>query len=116
MSEADHGTYTNNLIQGNGLNGLNIRRAFSTVVGNTARDNGADGIHMSDDVVSGSSYFIAGNTATGNAGLGIWTMIVCSPGFCIPPTMTDGGGNVASRNGDPAQCVNIVCARNRGQT
>ena len=115
LSEADGGTYTNNLIKGNGGDGLNIRRAFSTVVGNTARDNGADGIHMSDDAVSGLGYFIASNLAVGNGGLGIWSWIFCgNPAFCIPPVMTDGGNNAASRNGDPAQCVNVVCSPNRG--
>jgi hypothetical protein len=112
---ADGGRYTNNVIQGNGGNGLNVRQSSSTVVGNTVRDNGADGIHMSDDVVSGLSYFIADNVAVGNRGLGIWTWIYCSPGFCQPGVMTDGGGNVARKNGDPRQCVNVVCAWNEGR-
>ncbi len=42
---------------------------------------------------------IARNKANNNADLGIEAV----------PGVTDGGGNKASGNGNPAQCVNVQC-------
>ncbi len=44
--------------------------------------------------------FIGWNTATKNGDLGIEAV----------PGVTDGGGNHASGNGNPLQCVNVRCA------
>jgi large repetitive protein len=61
---------------------------------NTANGNGADGIH-----VQSSGTTITRNTANDNADLGIEAV----------PGVIDGGGNRASGNGNPLQCLNVVC-------
>jgi hypothetical protein len=43
---------------------------------------------------------VAGNTANNNGNLGI---------LAVPGTI-DGGGNNASGNGNPAQCVGVSCS------
>jgi hypothetical protein len=42
---------------------------------------------------------LTGNRALRNAGLGIEAI----------SGVTDGGGNIARGNGDPAQCTNVAC-------
>jgi parallel beta-helix repeat protein len=78
------------------VDGLRVAQsAVDTVVdANTANGNGDDGI----DVRSPSTT-IRQNIANNNDELGI----VAVPG------VIDGGGNQATGNGDPRQCVNIVC-------
>ena len=61
---------------------------------NTASRNGDDGI----DSDAGSATFTR-NTANFNADLGIEAV----------PGVTDGGGNKARGNGDPAQCEGVSC-------
>jgi parallel beta-helix repeat protein len=65
------------------------------VQNNLASRNGLDGIH-----VLAASTTIAGNTANDNAKLGIEAAA----------GVIDGGGNRASGNGDPAECVGVVCS------
>ena len=65
------------------------------VVGNTVDTFGGDGIH-----VNAPETFIGWNTATNNGNLGIEAV----------PGVTDGGGNHASGNGNPLQCVNVRCS------
>jgi parallel beta-helix repeat protein len=76
--------------------GIQVRAAASgTVVReNTSNGNGDDGI----DVDSPSTR-IVDNAADGNADLGIEAVAGVS----------DGGGNRASGNGNPAQCTGVVC-------
>jgi parallel beta-helix repeat protein len=65
------------------------------IVDNRAEFNGGDdGID-----VNSSATTITSNTANKNGDLGIEAV----------PGVTDGGGNVASDNGDPRQCVNVDC-------
>jgi large repetitive protein len=61
---------------------------------NTANGNGDDGIH-----VDAAGTTITGNTANDNLDLGIEAV----------PGVIDGGGNTASGNGNPAQCLNVLC-------
>jgi len=61
---------------------------------NTANGNGDDGIH-----VDAAGTTVTGNTANDNLDLGIEAV----------PGVIDGGGNTASGNGNPAQCVNVLC-------
>jgi hypothetical protein len=64
------------------------------IIGNLARRNGDDGIHVDDP-----DTFIARNWANRNADLGIQAV----------PGVTDGGANRARFNGNPAQCTNVAC-------
>ena len=61
---------------------------------NTANSNGDDGI---DAAASGTT--VTANTANDNTDLGIEAV----------PGVIDGGGNKASGNGNPAQCLNVRC-------
>ena len=54
----------------------------------------SDGIHVED-----SGTLIANNTANDNADYGIQAV----------PGVIDGGGNTASGNGNPLQCIGVVC-------
>jgi hypothetical protein len=90
----------------------------TTVRGNVLRDAGADGVHVDagadgtllernravhagDDgiEVDSAATVVTGNGAFSNHDLGIEAV----------PGVTDGGGNKARSNGDPAQCVNVGC-------
>jgi hypothetical protein len=64
------------------------------IVGNTANGSLDDGID-----VDGPGTLVRANTANDNLDLGI---------EAIEGTI-DGGGNRASGNGNPLQCVNVVC-------
>jgi parallel beta-helix repeat protein len=69
--------------------------ATATVVErNTANHSGNDGIH-----VDGPTTRLTRNIANNNHNLGIEAV----------PGVTDGGGNHASHNGNPAQCTNLSC-------
>jgi parallel beta-helix repeat protein len=61
---------------------------------NTSNRNGDDGID-----VESTSTTISQNTANDNVDLGIEAV----------PGVTDGGGNKASGNGNPLQCLNVTC-------
>ena len=39
-----------------------------------------------------------------------WTGAFADSGIEAVPGVTDGGGNRASGNGQPAQCLGVVCA------
>jgi nitrous oxidase accessory protein NosD len=67
----------------------------TTLQGNTARRNAGDGIH-----VLSPSTTITRNAADRNAALGIEAV----------PGVTDGGGNHAHDNGNPAQCTGVACS------
>jgi hypothetical protein len=69
------------------VNGVTIER-------NTSNQNGDDGID-----VDTPSAVIAKNTANFNTDFGIEAV----------PGVTDGGGNKARGNGNPAQCLNVTC-------
>jgi parallel beta-helix repeat protein len=68
--------------------------AGTVVRGNTSTDNLLDGIQ-----VQGTETRIADNTANDNGDLGIEAV----------EGVTDGGGNSASGNRNPLQCVNVFC-------
>jgi parallel beta-helix repeat protein len=83
-----------NDISGSGGDGIGLRSGTGTMVDrNTSSANGDDGI----DFDAGTAT-LSQNTANSNRDLGIESL----PG-------TDGGGNRASGNGNPAQCTGVVC-------
>ena len=85
-----------NVVTRSGKDGFRVRSTdhHSLLKGNLARRSGDDGF----DVESRSTK-LAGNWAVGNHGLGIEAV----------EGVSDGGGNRASGNGDPRQCVNMRC-------
>ena len=71
----------------------------SSAEGNVASGNGDDGIEVAEFVVGETPNRLARNLATDNGDLGI---------EAVAGTL-DGGGNRAFGNGNPLQCLNIVC-------
>jgi hypothetical protein len=85
-----------NLVRGSGDDGFEVREKDrnSLLQGNIARGAGDDGF----DVQSRSTT-LTGNRAVRNDDLGIKAVL----------GVIDGGGNRASRNGNPLQCTNVFC-------
>ena len=91
---------SNNLVEKNDVlgttgHGLQVSAdaSGSSLKENVVSTSGLDGIH-----VEAPSTTVTKNTAVRNANLGIFA-----------PGAVDGGGNKASGNGNPAQCVGVVC-------
>ena len=110
---ADGAVFSHNTFKNNGGDGLAAFDSSSTVVANFAIGNKGDGIRLETDLgpLSAPRYFIARNVANHNGRLGISACSRINPDHECADGMTDGGGNVANFNGDPRQCVNVVCAR-----
>jgi large repetitive protein len=85
-----------NVVRRSGEDGFKVRSKdhHSLLKGNLARRSGDDGF----DVKSRSTK-LTRNRAVGNHDLGIEAI----------EGVSDGGGNRASGNGDPRQCVNVSC-------
>jgi large repetitive protein len=85
-----------NMVRRNGGDGFVVRSTdhHSLLAGNLARRSGEDGFD-----VESSSTKLARNRAVGNDDLGIEAVF----------GVIDRGGNRASGNGDPRQCVNVRC-------
>jgi len=80
-----------------------------SVTGNIAFNNGGDGIHLVPDpftITPVLQAVVANNVAVGNGNLGIDSPAAVPPNVLV----TDGGGNMAFGNGNPAQCRNISCS------
>ncbi len=92
----DHNLVQNNTVRRTGGDAIVVRpkAGHSVLRGNTARRADQDGVD-----VGSASTLLANNLATGNRDLGIEAA----------PGVTDGGGNRASDNGDPRQCVGVSC-------
>ena len=84
------------VVRRSGEDGFAVRSKdhHSLLIGNLARRSGEDGF----DVESNSTKLVR-NRAVGNDDLGIEAV----------EGVSDGGGNRASGNGDPRQCVNVRC-------
>lgn len=85
-----------NVVRRSGEDGFKVRSKdhHTLLIGNLARRSGDDGF----DVESNSTKLVR-NRAVGNDALGIEAVF----------GVIDGGGNLASGNGDPRQCVNVRC-------
>ena len=93
-----------NRITGNDQDGVLVRDPgiVATVERNHTDRNGDDGIEVDHGPTSDLCCFdvvVSANRAFFNADLGIEAV----------PAATDGGGNRAKHNGDPAQCVGVSC-------
>jgi parallel beta-helix repeat protein len=89
-------TIRGNLVRGPAVDGLLVEStAFDTLLeGNIAIGAGDDGID-----VDNAAATLTRNLAVRNGDLGIEAVA----------GVTDGGGNHAAANGNPAQCTNVVC-------
>ncbi len=91
-----HNVVRRNLVRDSAVDGFLVGRkdAHSLLLGNIAKGAGDDGF----DVGSRSAK-LSSNRAVGNADLGIEAVF----------GVIDGGGNRASRNGNPLECTNVFC-------
>lgn len=96
-SANDGNELLHNVVSRNGGNGILIRsdNAGNLVRENLTNRNGGDGIH-----VYGPANTLTRNSASRNGDLGIEAV----------PGVIDGGGNHAEDNGNPIQCVSVVCS------
>lgn len=94
----DNGIERNTVI-GNTADGIAVNSGSTgtTITRNSASRNGDDGIH-----VENPSSTLTANSAFLNGDLGIEAV----------PGVIDGGGNRAFGNGNPLQCLNVVCKTN----
>jgi parallel beta-helix repeat protein len=85
-----------NLVRGSGTDGFFVSEQDdrSLLKLNVARRNGHDGFDVESD-----STTLTRNRAVRNGDLGIEAVV----------GVTDGGGNTAHGNGNPAQCTNVAC-------
>jgi nitrous oxidase accessory protein NosD len=92
-----HNTVRGNLVKNSHIDGflVNARDDHSVLKGNTARGAGDDGFDIQSHTAK-----LTKNVARRNGDLGIAAV----------RGVIDGGGNRASGNGDPRQCVNIFCS------
>jgi hypothetical protein len=100
-------------VNGNGAFGVFVENSYqspiATLIGNTVSRNGADGIRLTqgEPLSFASQWYLAHNTANQNHNYGIEIF-----NYDGAITGYDKGGNVARGNGQPAQCLNIVCSPN----
>jgi parallel beta-helix repeat protein len=95
LMESDDNRLSDDRIEGH-FYGVLVQRGSTgtTVESNTTNRNADDGIHVDDPATT-----LTSNVADENGDLGIEAV----------PGVTDGGGNKARGNGNPAQCVNVAC-------
>jgi len=95
-SPPDHNVVSHNVVTSNLVDGIRIDfGATATLLErNSANSNGDDGID-----VAAAGTTVTANTANDNTDLGIEAV----------PGVIDDGGNRASGNGNPAQCLNVRC-------
>jgi parallel beta-helix repeat protein len=92
---SERNTIARNSASGNGADGFIVVSRDSRVDSNVATSNGDDGI----DVDDGLRTTVVSNSANDNIDLGIEAAA----------NVIDGGGNTASGNGNPLQCLNVFC-------
>jgi large repetitive protein len=103
-------TATGNVLVGNSIRGAQVNGIFvqgeavdTVLLRNTALANGNDPFSFPgghDGIANDSpTSTLTGNVANDNRNFGIESV----------PGATDGGGNRASGNGNPLQCLNVVC-------
>jgi hypothetical protein len=94
---SDRTTISGSYIARNGSDGVYSDQSFIRFTNNRFIENAGNGVFVLDSL--GDGYFFADNLALRNGQLGI----------AAPEGAVDGGGNKAAGNGDPLQCINIVC-------
>ena len=116
-------TVSHNWIAGNAANGVHTRETNANVADNAIKRNGGDGVLVEN---VDSNVTVARNVTNRNGDDGIdvdFATACCSVtvvqdnrafhnidlGIEAAPGTTDGGGNRARKNGNPAQCVGVRC-------
>jgi parallel beta-helix repeat protein len=91
-----HNTVLDNLVKGSRVDGIVVVRKdrHSLLTGNVVIGSGDDGLDVDSPTTT-----LTGNLAFRNDDLGIEAVF----------GVIDGGGNKAHGNGNPLQCMNIVC-------
>jgi parallel beta-helix repeat protein len=94
---SDDNALTRNALSANAADGIFVgaETGGTLVLANEADENGDDGIDVRSPATT-----ITRNGADSNVDLGIEAVV----------GVIDGGGNRASGNGNPLQCVNVVCS------
>ena len=94
---SDDNALTRNALSANAADGIFVgaETGGTLVLANDADENGDDGIDVRSPATT-----ITRNSADRNVDLGIEAVV----------GVIDGGGNRASGNGNPLQCVNVVCS------
>jgi parallel beta-helix repeat protein len=94
------GLLLKNTANRNGAAGIVSDDSHGLFQDNVTNANGGSGLVIADVLPDhGPFHTVTGHTARRNAGLGIETLA----------GVIDGGGNVAKHNGDPRECVTLVC-------
>jgi hypothetical protein len=106
QGQADLALISNNRVWGNSGDGIHVDSSTTSFINNAVINNGGDGIHVFEDFPPpiAQGYFFAGNVADHNGDYGIEVVLVYTN-----QQVTDGGGNIARHNANPAQCFNIQC-------
>ena len=92
-------------MEGGAFNALGLPVGGALIQNNRTDQNGESGILVAD-----AGHTVRGNESYNNAGFGIDAGENPEiPGDPFPGTNIDGGGNKASGNAEPEQCVGIVC-------
>ena len=92
-------------MEGGAFNALGLPVGGALIQNNRTDQNGESGI-----IVADGGHTVRGNEAYNNAGFGIDAGENPEiPGDPFPGTNIDGGGNKASGNAEPEQCVGVVC-------
>jgi parallel beta-helix repeat protein len=105
----DASRFERNAFTANRRRGLYVLRGTTVITGNSASRNGLDGIYVEDSIYNFFFYSLASNQANNNRRLGIW--FTGTPFDPVSGRGVDSGGNRATGNRDPRQCVLIACAR-----
>ena len=131
-AESRRNTVASNLLRGNSGDGIFLDILYEDaggmlIAGNHSTQNGADGIHVSQEMTDPDTHIqvsdLRGNRTDRNGDDGIdvrsdkvalvanIAMSNFDLGIDAVAGVLDGGGNRAFGNGDPLQCVNIACRR-----
>jgi parallel beta-helix repeat protein len=131
-AESGGDAVASNLVRSNRGHGIFIGTLYEdaggiVIAGNRSSQNGADGIHVSQEMMDPGTHIrvseLRGNRTDRNGDDGIdvgsnkvalvanrarWNFDL---GIEAIAGVLDGGGNRAFGNGNPLQCVNVVCGR-----
>ena len=101
-----NGLVERNVANGNGGDGINNDDAHGIIRDNVTNRNAANGLLIVDQIPQhGPAFTVTNHEANGNGALGIGAFTTTG----VLEGVIDGGGNRAKNNGDPRQCVSVVC-------